>query len=293
MTETSGRDIVSAAQAVSSGWVHFALAAGVLLVAAVGWNTAMSWLKWTMAKEPVPPPAAVEVREHRLVNFPREIGPYLLADDGELTTVPDGRPDGLREVRDDILETLGVEAHEMNWYHMAVYRDTRVEGAYNTGGGQYVQLDITYYTGLLDAVPHVGERCIIAGGGIIVPGASKSMSVSVPSAAPPWDRFDIYRTAYEFSDRRGGPSRRSAQYHVFSMNGRPTERWERVRGELTLPWVKYCYYAKIQWATLRPEPDFAKNDAVCRDFISYALPVVLRFLPTTDDIEKLKASGGR
>ena len=49
---------------------------------------------------------------------------------------------------------------------------------------------------------------------------------------------------------------------VFSMNGTPTSSRTKVRKELMLPWNKYCYFAKIQVATLRPQRDLqAVTDA--------------------------------
>lgn len=295
MSET--RDRAPASRWLTKARVHFAVAAGVLLVAATGWNAIMGVLEWTMAKKPVPWPAVVEVDpvEQRLLNFPTEIGPYALPADGEMSAERDGKPDGIVTIRDEDLKTLGTKAHELNWYYSAMYVRTQpLPGEEGAALRRYVRLDMTYYTGLLDAVPHVPDICLIQGGATLVPDASGPIRITVPTVAAPWREFDVYRTAYEMPKTRS----QSAQFHFFSMNALPTARWERVRGELTLPWVKYCYFAKIQLATFRvesgqwqPETDLGKCEEVCKDFLRYALPEILRYLPSAEAIKKLGASG--
>jgi len=275
------------------GWFHFALAGGLLLAVGVGWNGIMGALHWTWAKKPVPWPAGVEVEQWRLTSVPEALGPYVLVEDGELSPAPDGQPDGILIFRDDDLKTLGTTANALNWYSSLMYGDTR-DGEKSNGQKQYVRVDITYYTGLLDAVPHVPDNCLGAAGATIDRGDSGPVDVTVPSAAPPWDAFAVYRTTYVMRDR----ATKTAQYFFFSINGKPTTHWQTVRGQLTLPWVKYCYFAKVQLAVFRlergrllPERDLAECDGVCRDFLKFALPEILRFLPSAKDVERLESSG--
>ena len=234
----------------------------------------------------MPPPPHAEFEEHRLTNFPDRIGPYVLAGDGELSEKTDGRPDGLLIEREENLETLGTLRDDWNWYYMAVYRDTR---AASDSSRRHIRLDITYYTGLLEAVPHVGERCIVAGGGTIIRGQSKPIPVRLPALPAAWKNWrdiKVYRTTYEVRNRDGAVTRAS-QYHIFSMNGEPTCRWEIVRWEMGALTLKYCYFAKIQITSRKPEPDVEKSDAICREFIEYVLPEVLRFLASADDVKKM------
>ena len=283
------------------GWVHFAVAAGILFVAAISWNGVLWRLKIALAKLPVPWPDCVQVEGYRLTNFPEKIGPYIIVQDGEFSSKKDGIPDGIDIVREDVLDSLGTTASKYNWYYMATYRDTRVPGTIKEGKGRYVRLEITYYTGLLDAVPHVPERCLFAGGYTIVYEQSGLIPFEVkdPKIAaklpPRWRRFNLYRTV----GARGGE--KTAEYFVFSMNGIPTARWEVVRGKLMLFTVRYCYFAKIQIAVFKAgayrgrvgivnETDLSISDQACRDFLSHALPDILRFLPSADDVKKLSSS---
>lgn len=81
------------------------------------------------------------------------------------------------------------------------------------------------------------------------------------------------------------------------MNGEPTAHWWIIRYGLVKPWVRYCYFAKIQLAPYKPDPhkpdlSIEESDRICRDFARAALPEVLKLLPTAADVEKLAASGG-
>ena len=114
-----------------------------------------------------------------------------------------------------------------------------------------------------------------------------------PTAADPWGDLPVCRTTYVLRDHVTP----AVQYHLFYMNGDPTSRWEVVRGRLALPWVKYCYFAKVQvmlfaadpeGRMLRPESDPQTCDEVCAHFLRQALPEIVRFLPSADDVERLK-----
>ena len=270
----------------------FVTAATILLAASISWNLAMGMLGWTMVKYPVPARAA-ETNAYRLVNFPTRIGKYRLAQDGEVDRdrqtgrpIFDKEPDGLIEMPSEQLEELGTTKNKQNWYYMSIFRDTSRSAGDSRA---YIQLNVTYYTGLLDAVPHVADYCIAASGGRVDPKLSGTILASLPAGEVPeaWREITLYRTAY--TGRRG---ERSAQYHVFSMNGEPTAHWLKVRYGLIKPWVRYCYFAKIQLAPSKPGLSIEESDGVCRDFARAALPEVLKLLPTVADVEKLAASGG-
>lgn len=245
---------------------HFLVAAGILLVAAVGWNAASRSLQFYMAKKPVPPPPGTVVANYQLKNFPKTLGPY---------TLKEGSDEPLKE---DVLETLGSASNPNNWYYMAVYEDKQAK--------EMMRLDITYYTGLLDAVPHVGERCIVAGGGTIRPELCGKRVLALTQGPQEWRQLPMYRTGYELS--QGVNTAQLFQYHVFSMNGVPTESWEHIRANLTLPWVKYCFFAKVQVAPMASNLTAEASDEMTRRFMDRAMPAVLRFLPTRQDIEDLK-----
>jgi hypothetical protein len=296
---------------MSGNWAFMA-AALVLLVAAVGWNSALGLLGWTFRKYPVPAPRA-EVSEHRATTFSGRLeaveavvdgervvcGPFVRAKDGEIRSQahpkPDGVPDGIGIFDKHLLEELGVLKSEYNWYYTGIYRHglaprlPRREHGLIYPLASYTRMSITYYTGLLDAVPHVGDQCIAAAGGRVEEARSGKLKVRLTAEDVPeaWREFEVYRTAYVDKNNVF-----SVQYHVFSMNGEPTWDWKKVRGRLILPNMKYCYFAKIQVASLAPNQTVEQYDQECIKFLQAALPETLRILPSPEDVERLEKTGG-
>jgi hypothetical protein len=248
--------------------VHFRIAALVLLVTALSWHTAVDRLGIYLAKKPVAPPAWLRIEKQRLlVDDPAmqemtHLGPYVYVHSEKL--------------KEDVLESLGTSQHPMNWYFMGTYRDPVSD--------EQFRLDVTYYTGLLDAVPHIPDVCVAAGGGRVVYEWCRSLSFAVPTCDAPWDRIDMQRTGY---DKNGASL---FTYYLFSMNGLPTDDYKTVRGKLTLPWVKYCFFAKIQATPLATDLSPDKGDEMVGRFLRHALPKVLALLPSAQDVEKLKQS---
>ncbi len=276
---------------------HFLVAAAVLLVAAVGWNAAMQWMGWALAKEPVPWPAGVSASEHRLTTFPLKL-PVTGKPRYEMLLVrgpipkeaqKNVAPDGQLKFPDETVMELGVKAHPLNWYFRGIFRPLDATPANDR---VRIQVTITYYTGLLDAVPHVPDICILAAGGQIV--GRETRQLNLTAAPPGWDRdwvnLKAQRTVYELKDGKG------CEYHFFSMNGQATDSREAVRWKMALPWLKYCYFAKVQLGAtvpgpdgqLVPLPDLEQSDRLCQDFLASALPEILRFLPTVAAVEALE-----
>jgi len=273
----------------SGGWIHFGVAAGILLLAAVGFHTAVASLRIHLVKAPVPWPEGTEVAEHRLMSFPERIGAYVQAADGELNRETDGEPDGAQVIAKELLDEMDVTKSPQNWYFQGIYRDSRAPGTYKTRGGLYFWLSITYYTGMSDPVPHVAEVCLGASGADIL--ARETVTLTVPTDQPEWRSVGVRRVAYAIR-RPGAETLTSAQYYLFSMNGTPTSSRTKVRKDLMLPWNKYCYYAKIQVAMLRPQRDLRAGDDACREFLREAIAAALRFLPSAEDVEKLERIDG-
>lgn len=290
-------------KALSALWSdrHFVMAAGVLAAVTIGWNWAVAQLKWATRKEPVPWPQHVRVDNGcRLTSFPDRLGPFVLVTgDGEFTGASDGRPDGEIILGDEDLESLRINTaldqrrlgeRSSNWYLARLYRDTRVTSPQEPF--RYWRLEVYYYTGGLDKVPHVPERCLVAGGATLLPSASGKVPMPAPSVPSPWDNVSFNRTAYEFSDRLGLDVKRYVQYYLFSLNGMPENSWEMVRLELTKPWVRYCYFAKIQLAPLGEVTDIAQADKAAGEFVNALMPAALSMLPMPSEIDSLGEAAG-
>lgn len=300
MSRSANNEAPSAARQVW-GWVHFAVAAAVLGASAAGWSLAVdSWRIYTR-KEPVPWPAGVEVDgKYRMTSLPASIGPYRLVADGEWERdekgdpVRDGTPDGVIELLPDTMDLLGIGTvtdernlpkRRSNWLSVCIYRDTRKA---KHDPFQYWRLELYYYTGGVDLVPHVPDICAVAGGAVPVGGGQ--LAVSVPSAPGPWAAQPISFRAPIFLDERRGT--RFVQYYAFSLNGVPENRREVVRLKLTNPFLRHAYFAKIQFNPLGAIRDERETAAAAREFAGHFLPHVLKVLPMPDDVEKLGMETG-
>ena len=292
----SGSQPARRALAWCAGNRHFLAAAAILAATAIGWSWVISALKIVMIKKAVPWPPGVRVNSEtfRIESMPQVFGPYFLAADGELNPPPDGKADGEVELTDDILQALGmatamdkvrVKDRRSNWYTARIYVDTR-----KAPGRPYRlwQLEVTFYTGALDKVPHVPERCLAAAGARVT--ESNRVSIHAPGAPSPWDgQIPLDRTVYQVWNDRSLQVDQYVQYHVFSFNGVPEPSWKRVRLKLNSPFIRYCYFAKIQIAPLSTVSDPAEADREVADFAGYFLPSVLRMLPMPDAVRDLNA----
>jgi len=277
-----------------AGWIHVGIAAAILAISAVSWTATKNAMKWVFHKQAVPWPPSVRVNEEefRLTSLPEAFGPYVRAADGELEDHEDGRPDGEVIITGDVLAALKigtsldkgrVSERESNWYVSRIYIDTR-----KRPGQPYRlwRLDVTYYTGGLDKVPHVPERCLAAAGAKGI--KSKQVTLHVPGAPKPWDsKLKWQQTRYTAQTPGTFEATARADYYIFSLNGHPQDSWEMVRLELNYPWIRHCYFAKIQFTPLNGISDSAEAHREVEKFAAYFLPEVLRMLPMPSDVERL------
>ena len=177
----------SAAAKATGGWGHFAVAAGALLAGAIGWQAAGV----TLAKKAVRPPEGTKLEDHRLLGFPQRLGTFVLAPEREGPGTKEDPKDGVEVVDEDTLALLGTLKNRWNWYYMATYRDTEPGPT-----KRYVRLDLTYYTGLLEAAPHDPERCIAAQGGTILREKRKPIEVPLPGQGEA-SESDWLRTSHQ------------------------------------------------------------------------------------------------
>ncbi len=276
---------------------HFLIAAVVMLVVAIGWPAVVRALKWSLIKRPVPWPDEVRVNEHfQNVGFAKSLGGRyrLIEEDGVFGGKKDGEPDGEIRHEDATLEALNVgtsldeeriDERKSNWYVSRIYREFTPDGKPTP---KLWQLSLTYYTGGLDRVPHVPEVCLQAGGATLV--EAGDLTVHYPEAQAPWNEpFSVRRTVYEMKDAQTGKTVRYATFYVFSINGKPSSDWKRVRLELTYPWVEYCYFAKMQFGPRWPLEDSDDVDLLAKEFLKEALPASLKALPSVEEINRLEA----
>jgi exosortase len=268
---------------------HFIIAAAILAVTAGGWTWATEALHFTAVKNPVPWGARSTVSEDfRLTSLAEEMGPFkrVLPDVESIRGGPSFRNWELFTKTD--LESLKIGTdvdktrladRRSNWYVSRIYRDTRPAAAVRAW-----RLDVYYYTGEADTVPHIPEICAQASGATILGGAD--VLFAVPAAPAPWAQsVPFRRTQYRLADGKS-----MVDYYTFSMNGAFSDSRGWVRWELLSPLLRHAYFAKIQFSPVQGVSEFEDSDRSAEEFIRYALPEVLKALPSSQDVAALEAA---
>lgn len=177
------------------------------------------------------------------------------------------------------------------------------------GGRERVQLHVAYYTGLIDTVPHVPERCWGAAG-MIMTEQPHEVRLSIDGSA--WGTSDAvnaatsqpYRTAVvkdpvtrreqtvnlpqgewiasvtEFQEE-GDTRHRVMGGYLFIANGRATSSPYEVRNLAFDLTDRHAYYCKVQCTVVLPT-DSATDEAfadMAGDLIGRAMPEIMRCLP--------------
>ena len=323
MTRSAGKS--AAARTGAMAWcgqnVHFVIGVTILALSVGGWYGAAGYLNVAFMKKPVTHPEGVEIDSEtfRNLSLPKTFGErYVRAEDDELYAAygqpgdPDDAPDGEIILKDEVLEPLKIGTaldksriadRQCNWYVCRIYIDTNKD----VGDKFKVwRLNVYYYTGVRDQVPHVGEICLVAGGATIT--GSSEIALTAPESRPPWNAPITFRkTQWRSKDRTSQKTHNYVQYYVFSMNDKPVNDRNSVRLKLMWPWVKHSYYAKIEFSPNGPISEVAavgdeagqaasaaaqaQADAAAQEFVKHFLPRVIDALPSHETIEALDAAG--
>ncbi|MEM9418232.1 MAG: exosortase [Planctomycetota bacterium] len=258
-----------------------AMICGLFGVAATGKQSILSWQQIVLHKE------AVELR-HNLTDLPLEKGPYTFVDDQILPP--------------EIIDELGTED-----YLSRLYRNNNfAEGQ----PGSLIRLHVAYYTGINDTVPHVPDRCFVAGGvkhkglhsQIVsldpeVVTARNGMSGYTATALipPPGEPDYAPGTVVTLPERDidavrftyGNPSNVNEDQHViyfFAANGKYLASPNAVRAQGFDIRDAHSYYCKIEIQILG-ENDPALVAQHTTDLLNTFLPDIMACLPDWDDVK--------
>lgn len=271
-------------------WAYVA-ALACLGASAVGFRAAVAALGIYLQKEPVPLRVGLE-------SIPATLGRWK-----QLGS--DSRYD------DAIQEELGTKLY--------LNRSYALDGSPAAG---LLELHIAYYTGLIDAVPHVPERCWGAQGlqqsrtpgrmeldidssgwdlaqgpihgatGLRYPVATVLDPVTrrIAEVHLPVDALDM--TVTEFHEQ-ANPERRVVGGYLFIANGRATPSAYAVRGLAFSLADRYAYYCKVQFSAKfsQAEGAYDRYRALVRDLLREVLPHLMKALPDWPDYEGPTAEG--
>ena len=256
----------------------FLLAVGILSVSAVGLNVAVSALQLHFKKQPVP--LALE-----LTTIPKQLGPWL-------------------QVTQD--EPLDHATQEMLGTDLYVFRDyvdtrrlTKAEIAQFDGKDSgwrkqfalqlqrsrpdaVINCAVTYYTGMVDTVAHIPERCYVADG--YQPAGHDVLTWDLgPGFAGNDGGHKLQVEAISFEDQTTAGRETKRVAYCFFANG----QWEcdsvAVRERLQDLRAVHGFYSKVELMTVIPDAE--RSNQVMADFLRSALPAVRKCYPDWNSVE--------
>ena len=274
----------------------FVVAAVLLGVSALTLNFATSALKLHFQKQPVP--LRVAALDDPKDGIPETLGKWMLVSrdkplDPDMEHILGTQKYLNRDyvdtsiLGDQISALKGMTPDELA-VALASIEQTHPEAVLHVG--------MFYYTGLVDTVAHIPDRCMIADG-YDVASYETIEPAKLGTYSDGRDRKLSFRyIAFDDQTGRGRTSRNVA--YLFHVNGHYESDPLGVRRSLQNLLERYGYYAKVELMTVTPargaESDpfhhelHEKSLSAMEDFLSAALPEVERCLP---DWEKVHGRG--
>jgi hypothetical protein len=158
----------------------------------------------------------------------------------------------------------------------------------NKNNNAVISLAVTYYTGKVDTVPHVPDRCYVADG--FQPSAYDIKDLRLGEYAPGAPR-DVKVRFIDFEDQTTRGAQNRCVTYFFHANGKYEQDPNQVRLRLQHLTETYAYFAKIEVMTLLPlrpgvlekdplkEKDRGAAATTMQSFLTAALPEVEKLLP--------------
>ena len=264
----------------------FAAGVGILLTSALALGTIINALDFQLRKLPIEP--ATGLRFHSLpIEFP-----------GWTRYGPEQPP-----LSKEILETLGTQNYLSRHY---IQTDVGEDEKRNI-----VELHCAYYTGSVDTVPHVPERCFVGGGMSIIDGpwvlkvpidtsafardsgldesihGSVMLAQTLSNSTRPNQRVhlprDLENLEIRITEYGSASGRRMFAGYFFIANGGTVPNAEGVRLLAFNLDDTYSYYAKVQFSSATVESPEELVE-MAGSMLSVMLPEIMLRLPDWVDV---------
>ena len=262
--------------------------AALLLVAFVGQSSVLGVTHMVLFKKTLPLRA-------QLITVPKAFGHWRQVGADQI-------------LKPSVVETLGTDLYLTRYYVDTTVDQPRMtfdkimKGDFKAGS--VVRLHVAYYTGTPDTVPHVPDRCFVAGGVKPMGTSTAYLTLSGPQYKADGDQLvasspllkqafgdskvripsrSIEATDFAFAPG-GGSSQLSNVIYFFAANGKFLSGPKEVRLLGFSPWDKYGYYCKVEVLL----PGVGKKPVAVKrvsQFLSAALPEVMACLPDWYDVK--------
>jgi len=271
----------------------FLLVVGILLIGAVGLNAATNFLNLFFRKEALPLRAELStftkkdlggwvwVPEQHTLN-PDNVhalgtDKYVMCTFVDTVTPGAGGKPVATKKEVEALESLTPEQRAQKLH------DMRLKGPYSL-----INVAVTYYTGKVDTVPHVPDRCYVADGFQPTEYTEKTWNLGQYAGG---DTRAVPVRFIDFEDQTTRGAQNRCVTYFFHANGSYMSDHNKVRFKLQDLRQKYAYFAKIEVMNVLPlrqgapsndparEKDREQASAAMQKFLTAALPEIEKVLP--------------
>ena len=258
--------------------VALAIVGAILLAGALGLNVAAEALELSFKKEAVPP-------RRPIAAIPAEMGPWVQV------TIDRRFPPEIEEElgTDQYISRTYVDlrraddAVRAEWESAEVkdeaLRGRLVESVHRRDRTGVVQLHVPYYTGSVDTVPHIPDRCMLGAGFDLAEAGTRTLDVRPPDAGP----LTVSYREFQQRGHGGQQSVTNTVVYFFQVNGDyEHDAITGVRKRLQNLLETHAYFAKVEVGVTAPtDPTAGDSAAVAalEDFLVHALPGIEGVLP--------------
>jgi hypothetical protein len=258
----------------------FLVAVLILAFGAVGLNVAVGYLKLRFMKEPV-------ALKRPLESLPQQLGDWVQVSKDEPLD---------HELRDtlqtdkyvfrDFVNSKLVTPADLAVFEGKGSRERKelVSRIQAVNPKAVISLALTYYTGMVDTVAHIPERCYVADGyqPVETPETlSWDMGPGRLGKTPADPKIDVRFISFE--DQTAGRRVGKRVAYFFFANGRYESDPLSVRQTLGNLLYRHAFYSKVELMTIIPDHDECAN--VMSSFLRSAMPEIEKCYPDWKSVE--------
>jgi hypothetical protein len=252
----------------------FLVVGGILLIAAITLNTAAQYMQLHFQKIPVEMAASFDTIPEKLGHWVQVSKDEPLPPDAEHVLA------ATHYIYRDYVDDRKIRPEQIKAFAEKTFRERKIMlatlQAYNPTA--VITVGLTYYTGMVDTVAHIPDRCYIADG--YEPSSYKIVAWSAFEDRPGRDAHNPPEDVRYINFEDQVASRQNAPRNVayfFHANGEYTSDPIGVRLRLQDLRQRYGYYAKIEMMTVMNDAD--ESARIMNDYLTSALPEIEKCLP--------------
>ena len=270
------------AKAKKNPWMQpgFLLVAGILAFSALGLNVAVGYLKLKFLKDPV-------YLKQDLSTLPTQLGDWVqVSKDEPLDKELQAMLGTDKYVFRDYVNTKLVSPADLAKFDGLGSRESKELASQIQAlkPNAVISLALTYYTGGVDTVAHIPERCYVADGyqPVETPETlSWDMGPGRLGKTPSDPKIDV--RFLNFEDQTGARRITKRVAYFFFANGQYESDPLSVRQTLENLQYKHAFYSKVELMSIIPDHDECAK--VMSDFLATAMPEIEKCYPDWNSVE--------